>query len=92
MKIQPIFKKTQKPQPSFGMRYLPTKKMMYAPNCYIEKEFGKYKGYDIIISKNFTNNKITSRLIYIKDEYGKWLKSKLKYFDGEMWKVLRGDN
>lgn len=84
MKIQPI-----KPI-SFGIRLKPTRKIQYAPNCFIEREIGKYKGYNIMVSKNFTDNKLTSRLIYIKDKSGNWLASKLKYLEGTVWKVLKG--
>jgi hypothetical protein len=85
--IQPVFKRTE---PTFGIRRLPTKKIQYAPKLFIEKEVGKFKDYDIIISKHIDNNNITSRLIYIKDKYGNWIKSKLKYLEDGVWKVLKG--
>lgn len=86
MKIQPT-----QPSPSFGVRIKPTKVSHYYPNMRIEKEVGLFKGHEVTVSKNFVNNKITSRLIYVKDNTGKWLKSKLKYLDEGVWKVLKGE-
>jgi len=86
MKIQPI------QNPNFGIRIKPTKTTYYYPNCFVEKEIGLFKGKEVIISKNFINDKLSSRLIYVKDKAGKWLKSKLKYFEDGKWKVLRGEN
>lgn len=87
-----IIPKTPPYNPNFGIRVKPTKTSHYYPNCFVEKEVGLFKGKEIIISKNFMNDKLTSRLIYIKDETGKWLKSKLKYLEDGKWKVLKGEN
>lgn len=85
--------KVQKIQnPNFGIRIKPTKTALYYPNCYVQKEVGVYRGKEIIITKNFINDKLSSRLIYVKDQAGKWLKSKLKYLEGGEWKVLRGES
>lgn len=86
MKIQPI------QSPNFGVRLKPTKVSHYYPNCFVEKEEGLFKGKQVIISKNFINDKLSSRLIYVKDEAGKWLKSKLKYLENGEWKTLKGES
>jgi hypothetical protein len=57
----------------------------------VEKEEGLFKGKQVILSKNFINDKLSSRLIYVKDEAGKWLKSKLKYLENGEWKTLKGE-
>ena len=87
MKIQQV----QQCNPNFEIRIKPTKTSYYYPNCYIQNEVGLFKGREIIISKNFIDDKISSRLIYIKDKTGKWLKSKLKYFEDGKWKILKGE-
>ena len=87
-----IIPKTPPYNPNFGIRIKPTKTSYYYPNCYVQKEVGLFKGKEIIISKNFINDKLSSRLIYIKDETGKWLKSKLKYLEDGKWKVLKGES
>jgi hypothetical protein len=87
-----VISKTPPYNPNFGIRIKPTKTSYYYPNCYIEKEVGLFNGKQVILSKNFMNDKLTSRLIYIKDETGKWLKSKLKYLEDGQWKVLKGES
>ena len=88
MIIEPI----GKPQPTFGVRLAPTKKMMYAPNCFIEKDCGEYKGRNITITKNYINNKLCSTLFYVKNKAGKWLESTLKYVENGTKKILRSKN
>lgn len=64
----------------------------YTYNCFIEKSKGSYKGYDLSIQKNYINNRLCSTLICIS-KAGKWIKSKLKYFEnGRQTKVLRSKN
>ena len=70
----------------------PTKTSHYYPNCYVEKEVGSIKDKEVTISKNFMNDKLTSRLICVKDKADKWLKSKLKYFEDGKWKTLKREN
>lgn len=90
MKIQPIFKKTQKPSPSFGIRIQPTKIVQYYPNMHYTKDVAMFKGHEVLLTKNFIDGELVSRLIYVKDESGKWLKSKFKYLENGVWKVLWG--
>jgi hypothetical protein len=74
--------------PSFQIKLQPTKIINYATNKYLTKDKGCYKGCEVTITKNFIDNQLTSKLIYLKDTTGKWLKSKLKYFEEGQWKVL----
>ena len=78
-------------EPSFQIKLQPTKITKYATNKYLTKDKGCYKGCEVIITKNFIANQLTSKLIYLKDTTGNWLKSKLKYCEGGEWKVLRSE-
>ena len=73
--------------PSFGIR-ISTQNIPYAKNHFINKEYGKIKGYDVFVSKNFSNNKLTSRLICIKDKFNNLIKGKIKYLEDGTWKNL----
>ena len=88
MIIEPI----GKPQPTFGVRVTPTKKITYAPNCYLEKDCAEYKGRKITITKNYINDKLCSKLFYVKNKAGEWLGSTLKYIENGTKKVLRSKN
>mgnify|MGYP003298086406 CR=1 FL=1 len=72
---------------SFGILVKPARKRYYAPNCWNIKSIGKYKDYDIKIYDDYMNKCYKSTLITIS-KAGKWIKSKLKYFDGKENKVL----
>lgn len=84
MRTQPI------QSPNFGVRIQPTKVINHNPRVRVEKEVGFYKDHHITLTKNYLDNQLISRLIYVKDNTGKWLKSKLKYFQDGKWKVLMG--
>ena len=77
--------------PSFGIRTQPTKKTYYLADCWLEKDFGSYKGFDISITKHFMENKLVSKLFYVK-KAGKWIQSKLKYFENGKCKVTRSES
>lgn len=87
MKIQPT--QLNKPQPTFGI-YQKTKITEYAYKSYIKKDYGRFKDYSIYIQKNYLMGKLASTLISIK-KGEKWLKSKLKYFDNGIKKVIRSE-
>lgn len=78
--------------PTAGIRTAPTKVSVYAPKCYIVKDVGQFKDYNIRITRNYLNNKLASTLYYVTDKAGKWLRSKLKYIEGDKKKVLRSEN
>ena len=75
---------------SFGI-YQNTLKKVYSSNCYTLRDTGSYRGYNIIISNNYLNNKLFSRLYVVHDSAKNYIKSKLKYFsNNKAWKELRG--
>lgn len=78
--------------PTAGIRTAPTKVSVYAPKCYIVKDVGQFKDYNIRITRNYLNNKLASTLYYVTDKAGKWLRSKLKYVEGDKKKILRSEN
>lgn len=83
MKIQP----TQ--TPSFGMNY--TQKIYY-DNRFIKHVTDTVhldNGKKVIISKCYDYGNLTSKLQYLKDEAGNWVKSKLKcYKNGKAVKTI----
>ena len=86
MNIQPINEPV-----TFGV-YKKTKLSRYAYKCYIERDYGEFKGYELAVQRNYLNGQLASTLISIK-KAGEWVKSKLKYFsNGRKTKVLRGQN
>ena len=88
MKIQ----KTPPYNPTSGIRTAPTKVSVYAPKCYITKDVGQFKDYNIRITRNYLNNKLASTLYYVTDKAGKWLRSKLKYIENGKQKLLWSKN
>lgn len=64
-----------------------TKKRYYAPFCWNTKTLGKYKGYDVKILDNYIDEQLCSTLISIS-KAGKWIISKLKYFENNKKKTL----
>lgn len=64
-----------------------TKKCYYASHCWNVKTFGKYKDYDIKVFEDYINGQFCSTLISIS-KAGKWIKSKLKYFEDGKKKML----
>lgn len=82
MNVPPI--KPEKPQPTFGI-YKGSKKTPYGD--YI---WGNYKGYKIEI---FDAKKYNQKLYYVSNNQTlKWIKSKLRYFQNGIRKVLRSES
>ena len=87
-----IIQKTPPYNPNFGITARPTMKRFYANNCYIEKDVAQIKDKTIVITRNYLFGKLASKLYYVKDSAGKWIKSKLKYVEDGKKKVLRSEN
>lgn len=77
--------------PSFGLNRTPVRRIDYRPNCYIEKEIVKLKENTILVSRNYLDNKLSSTLFYVKNKAGNWVKSKLKYIEDGVLKVIRSE-
>ena len=88
MKIQ----QTPPYNPAMGVRTSPTRVYMYAPAKYLTEDFGRFKDYKIHITKSYINDKLSQKLFYVTDSAGKWIKSKLKYFEDGKWKITRSEN
>jgi hypothetical protein len=86
-----IIQKTPPYNPNFGITTKPSKKIYYLADCWLEKDFASYKGFDISITKHFMGNKLISKLFYVK-KAGEWIKSKLRYFEDGKWKVTRSES
>lgn len=85
MIVNPI----QLQQPSFGLktqraiRYHSFTKKSVTDTAYLQN------GKSLRITKYFDYGKLTQKLYYLKDEAGKWVKSKLKMYKGrQIDKVL----
>lgn len=72
---------------NFRILIKPPKKRCYATDCWNIKSVGKYKDYDVKVYNDYMYKKYRSTLICIS-KAGKWIKSKLKYFDGSERKTL----
>ena len=84
--------KTPPYNPTLGIRTAPTKVSVYAPKCYITKDIGQFKDYNIRITRIYLNNQLASTLYYVTDKAGKWLRSKLKYIENGKQKLLWSKN
>jgi hypothetical protein len=78
--------------PTMGLNRIPTKRTYYLADCYWEKDIINLKDYTVSITRNYLENELVSKLIYVKDKAGKWVKSKLRYFENGKWKVTRSEN
>ena len=78
--------------PAMGIRKTPTRYTFYDKNCYITDEFGRFKDYKIIITRNYINNKLSQTLMYITDKRDNWIMSKLKTFKNGEKTVIRSEN
>lgn len=78
--------------PSMGLNRVPTKRTYYLKNSFIEKDIIKLKEHTIFISRNYLDGKLSSTLFYVKDKYDNWVKSKLKYFEDGIQKIIRSEN
>lgn len=82
MKIQPVFKN----KPSFGI-YKTIKATSYGT-----RQTGVINGFKLDIYTAKENNQITQKLYYLADKSGKWLRSKLVYFEnGKKVKVIKSE-
>ena len=88
MKIQ----QTPPYNPTMGLNRVPTKRTYYLPNGFLEKDIVKLKDHTLLITRNYPNGELNSTLFYLKDQAGRWIKSKLKYFEDGMQKVIRSEN
>lgn len=77
--------------PTMGLNRIPTKRICY-PNGFIEKDIVKLKDHTLLIARNYPNGKLSSTLYYVTDKAGKWLTSKLKYFEDGIQKTIRSEN
>lgn len=77
---------------SMGLNRVPTKRTYYLKNSFIENDIIKLKEHTILISKNYPEGKLSSTLFYVKDKYNNWVKSKLKYFENGVQKIIRSEN
>lgn len=78
--------------PTMGLNRVPTKRTYYLADCYWEKDIINLKDYTVSITKNFMGNRLCSKLYYVRDKAGKWIKSKLKYFEDGIQKTIRSEN
>lgn len=88
MIIQPI----QQNSPKMGLNRVPTKRIYYLPNGFMEKEIIKLKDHTLLITRNYPNGELSSTLFYLKDQACRWIKSKLKYFEDGIQKTIRSEN
>ena len=88
MKIQ----QTPPYNPIMGLNRVPTKRIYYLPNGFIEKDIVRLKDHTLLIARNYPNGKLSSTLFYLKDKAGRWVKSKLKYFEDGIQKCIRSEN
>lgn len=76
---------------NFGCRSLEPQIRYVSPE--IKRTIKTYRlscGKKLTVTDEYTRDKLTSRLYYLKDKAGKWLKSRLEYFqDGKRTKVLK---
>ena len=101
IQVTPPFKPTILPDgniihtpnnPTMGLNRVPTKRIHYLPNGFIEKDIVRLKDHTLLIARNYPNGKLTSTLYYVTDKAGKWIKSKLKFVEGGVQKVIRSEN
>jgi hypothetical protein len=88
MKIQ----QTPPYNPTMGLNRVPTRRIYYLPNGFLEKDIVKLKDHTLLITRNYPNGELSSTLFYLKDQAGRWIKSKLKYFEDGMQKCIRSEN
>lgn len=74
MRIEPI----QQPQPTFGLNVQKTIRYDSFTNKRIIDTVNFENGKKLQITKYFEYDKLVQKLYYLKDEAGKWIKSKLK--------------
>ena len=74
MRIEPI----QQPQPTFGLNVQKTIRYDSFTNKRIIDTVNFENGKKLQITKYFEYDKLVQKLYYLKDETGKWVKSKLK--------------
>ena len=77
MKVEPV---TNKPQPTFGIY----KERITTRYGY--KDIGQFKDKIITIHHDNRNN---TKMWYVTDKLGKWIKSKLLYFHNGIKKIVR---
>lgn len=77
---------------AMGLNKVPTKRVYYSPNSFLEEDIVKLKNHTLLIARNYPNGKLSSTLFYLKDQAGRWIKSKLKYFEDGVQKVIRSEN
>jgi hypothetical protein len=78
--------------PTMGLNRVPTRRIYYLPNGFLEKDIVKLKDHTLLITRNYPNGELSSTLFYLKDQAGRWIKSKLKYFEDGMPKCIRSEN
>ena len=78
--------------PTMGLNRVPTKRIHYLPNGFIEKDIVRLKDHTLLIARNYPNGKLSSTLFYLKDKAGRWGKSQLKYFEDGIQKCIRSEN
>jgi hypothetical protein len=78
--------------PTMGLNRVPTRRIYYLPNGFLEKDIVKLKDHTLLITRNYPNGELSSTLFYLKDQAGRWIKSKLKYFEDGMQKCIRSEN
>lgn len=66
---------------TMGLNRVPTKRTYYLADCYWERDTINLKYYTVLITKNFMGGELASKLYYVTDKAGKWIKSKFKYID-----------
>lgn len=78
--------------PTMGLNRVPTRRIYYLPNGFLEKDIVRLKDHTLLIARNYPNGKLSSTLFYLKDKAGRWVKSKLKYFEDGIQKCIRSEN
>lgn len=100
IQVTPPFKPTILPDgqiihtpnnPTMGLNRVPTKRINYLPNGFIEKDIVRLKNHTLLITRNYPNGELTSTLFYVKNKAGDWVKSKLKYIEDGVLKVIRSE-
>lgn len=77
LRVNPI----QTQQPTFGVRINGIKRYNGNNEHKIITKATLENGKQIIIADYFQDNKLIHKLQYLKDSAGKWIKSKLKYYE-----------
>ena len=78
--------------PTMGLNRVPTKRIYYSLNSFLEKDIVKLKDHTLLITRNYPNGELNSTLFYLTDKAGRWIKSKLKYLEDGAQKTIRSEN